>query len=161
MQCFHLSTSKPPRRGYSRDSSSLGESAKLTFSSFDRCNWITSNFPFFLKHFFFKLALYTCALSSHYIALLDVPGIPRSNINVTLNPASNALRVYGSISCSPASEGTSYCLSRTVKHSVTLPMDADLEKGVEVGVRDGVLRVAVHRKAEGGEWKVLKVAEDR
>lgn len=99
-------------------------------------------------------------LRSHYIALLDIPGIPRNNINVTLLPASSLLRVRGEIKCSAAEEGTSFCLSRSVSHDVTLPWDADLEKGVEVGVKDGVLRIAVHRKDKTGDWKVLQVAED-
>lgn len=90
--------------------------------------------------------------------LLDVPGVPRKSINVTLLPPSNLLRVRGQIKC-----GTDdACISRTVSHDLSLPRDADLSKNVQVGVRDGVLRVTVPRRIEesGMGWKALDVVED-
>ncbi|KAI9034100.1 hypothetical protein DFJ74DRAFT_762749 [Hyaloraphidium curvatum] len=95
---------------------------------------------------------------THYLAFLDVPGIPRSALNVTLLPSTRLLRVRGQLRCTEASDD--FCTERTVSHEVSLPRDADLDTGVEVGVRDGVLRIRVPRREASGEgWKVLQVAE--
>ena len=90
-----------------------------------------------------------------YLVYLDVPGIPQSDLNLTLEPTDEAIitmHLHGHHrSC--IKEDSQVCLEREIDHRFNLPEDAKVE-GIKAWLKDGILMIKLARQPQVQQARV-------